>query len=408
MLVLAFALLLAGFAQETRTPDATELDRLLRAAVDRRQVPAVVAVVAGKARILYQGAVGLQPDAILAIASMTKPVTSVAVMQLVEAGKVRLDEPAQTYVPELRRLQVLEGGVTRAPKSPPTVRQLLMHTSGFAYEFTNREIANYVRAGKLPSAFGGGPEFLRAPLVADPGTRFEYGIGTDWAGRVVEAVSGQSLDAYFRAHIFAPLRMSDTAFDVLPEKRGRVAPQYAKKADGSLAPTPAPPQPPKPSTFYSGGGGLNSTAADYITFARALLAGGALDGRRILKSESVAAMGRDQLGALPLSPIVSLNPEFIVSNVAMPGSPDTFGLGFALNRKPLPSGRGAKTMSWAGVFNTFFWIDREQDVCAVVMTQMLPFGDAGAVKLVEDFDRAVYQLYRRTAPARRTSSLVKD
>ena len=392
-LTIGFALL-AGCTQGTPKPDSTELelDTLLRTAVESRQAPAVVAMVATKEGIVYEGAVGLPMDAIFAIASMTKPVTSVAIMQLAEAGKVQLDEPAHTYVSELRAVQVLEGGVSRPPKSPPTVRHLLTHTSGFAYEFLNREIAGQVRSGKLASAFADTDEFLRAPLVFDPGVQWEYGISTDWLGRLVETVTGKSLDAYFRSNIFDPLGMTDTFFNVPGDKEGRVAPRYGRQPDGSLVAMPR--EPLRPAKFFSGGGGLYSTAADYLRFARALLAGGELDGRRILSAETVAVMARNQIRELTLPPITTLDPQFVAADIVLPGGLDAFGLGFALNRKPLASGRGAGTMSWVGAFNTFFWIDREKDVCAVLLVQMLPFGSPGLTRLVEDFDRTVYRAYR--------------
>lgn len=386
------ALLLVGCAQETRKPDSRELDTLLRAAVEDRQVPAVVAMLATTDEVTYQQAVGVPMDAIFAIASMTKPVTSVAVMQLVEAGKVQLDEPVDTYLPDLRAVQVLENGVRRPSKARPTVRHLLSHTSGFAYEFLNREVADHVRSGNVVSVFTGTDEFLRAPLVAEPGARWEYGISTDWLGKLVETVTGQSLDTYFRSNIFEPLGMTETFFNVPGDKEDRVAPQYARQPDGSLAPMPRAPL--KPVTFYSGGGGLYSTAADYLRFTRALLAGGQLDGHRILRPETVAMMAENQIGKMTLPPITTQNPQFVSVNTVLPGGPDAFGLGFALNRMPLASGRGALAMSWTGVFNTFFWVDRERDVCAVLLVQMLPFGDPGPTKLVEDFDRAVYQAYR--------------
>jgi CubicO group peptidase (beta-lactamase class C family) len=356
--------------------------------VERGQVPAVVAMVGTPDTVVYQGAVGLPSDAIVAIASMTKPITSVAVMQLVESGRVQLDEPAQSYLPELAAIQVLESGVLRAPKSPPTVRHLLTHTAGFAYEFLNPEIAAQVQAGKVVSVFTGTDEFLNAPLVFDPGARWEYGINTDWLGRLVERVSGQSLDAYFREHIFEPLGMTETFFDVPADRQGRLAPSYARQPDGTLAAMP--PQPRAPSRFYSGGGGLYSTAADYLRFARALLAGGELDGRRVLQAETVALMAQNQIGDLSLSQFHTLNSQLVAPDLVVPGGLDAFGFGFALNRNPLPAGRGAGTLSWAGIFNTYFWIDRERDLCAVFLTQMLPFGDPGALKLLEEFERAVY------------------
>jgi CubicO group peptidase (beta-lactamase class C family) len=393
-LILSFgsALLLIGCSEATRKPDSAELDTLLGAAVESRQVPAVVAMVASREGRLYQGAVGLPIDAIFAIASMTKAVTSVAVMQLIEAGKVRLDEPVHTYLPELRALQVLDGGALRPPKSSPTVRHLLTHTSGFAYEFLNREIAEQVQSGKLASLDAGTDEFLRAPLVIDPGVRWEYGISTDWLGRLVETVTGQSLDAYFRSNVFEPLAMTETFFDVPSDKEARVALRYARQPNNSLAALPR--EPLRPVKFFSGGGGLYSTAADYLRFAQALLAGGELDGRRVLRTDTVLMMGQNQIGELTLPPVTTQNPQLVAPNTVQPGGLDAFGLGFALNRKPLASGRGAGTMSWAGVYNTFFWVDHEKGVCAVVLVQMLPFGDPGPIRLVEDFDRAVYRAYR--------------
>jgi CubicO group peptidase (beta-lactamase class C family) len=370
-------------------PSFEEIDALLSAALEQKRVPLVVASVADGEGVVYQHASGASIDSIFAIASMTKPVTSVAVMQLVEAGKVKLDEPAQTYLPELALVRVLDGGTQRPPKSPVTVRQLLTHTAGFGYEFMNREIAALVARKDVASMMGGGDAFLKAPLVFDPGARWEYGISTDWLGRLVEKVSGHSLEAYFRERIFIPLGMSDSFFDVPPPKRSRVVATFARTADGGLAPQP--PRPPAPpGEFFSGGGGLHSTAPDYMKFVRALLAGGRLGGRRILRAETVAAMGRNQIGDLSVRPFTSLLPQFATDGAELPGALDKFGLGFALNSKPGDTRRGRNTMTWAGIFNTFFWIDRENQVGGVLMTQMLPGLDPGAKKLYEDFDRAIY------------------
>jgi len=289
---------------------------------------------------------------------------------------------------------VIDGGVLRAPKSAVTVRQLLTHTSGFAYEFMNREIADLVAKGKVPSQMAGGGAFMQAPLVSDPGTRWEYGISTDWLGRVVERVSGKSLEAYFREKIFDPLGMPDTFFVVPAEKRARVASAFQRKEDGSLVPLP--PRPAEATQFFSGGGGLHSTAPDYIRFTRALLNGGALDSRRILTAASVAEMGKNQIGELTLRPLASLVAWLAVDQAVLPGGLDKFGLGFALNSKTVGTGRGANTMAWAGIMNTFFWIDREKQVTAVLMSQMLPGLDPGAMTLLEEFDRAVYESRGRT------------
>lgn len=381
-------LILAVCAPSAPKRSTADLDRVLRTAVEQKRVPGVVAMVATAEGVAYEGAFGMNKDAILAIASMTKPVTSVAVMQLVEAGQVKLDEPAKTYLPELAKVQVLEGGKLRAPKSPVTVRQLLTHTSGFGYEFMNRELHDYVAKGLVPSMMAGGDGFLKAPLLFDPGTRWEYGIGIDWLGKLVEKASGQSLEAYCRVKIFEPLGMPDTSFNVPPEKQPRQASIYQRQEDGSLAEQPR--RSAKPVEFFSGGGGLHSTAADYLKFTQALMAGGQLGKRRILRPESVAIMGQNQIGELVVHPFLSLTPSLMRDGAALPGGLDKFGLGFALNTKAPDKGRGANTMAWAGIYNTFFWIDREKKVSAVLMTQMLPGMEDGPLTLLEEFDRAVY------------------
>jgi methyl acetate hydrolase len=368
--------------------NATDLHNILRTAVEQKRIPGVVAMVATSGGIVYEGAFGFNKDTIFAIASMTKPITSVAVMQLVEAGRLSLDEPATTYLPELGKVQVLGGSSLRAPIGAITVRQLLTHTSGFGYEFMSAELRDFVAHGNVASQQAGGDGFLRSPLLHDPGVQWEYGISTDWLGRLVERVTHESLEAYFRLRIFGPLGMPDTYFNVPVDKQSRLAARFHRTKDGDLAKEP--PQPQNPVEFFSGGGGLYSTAADYLTFARAILAGGQLGGRRILRAETVADMGRNQIGSLTLHPFSSVTPELMVDGINLPGGIDKFGLGFALNSKTLGSGRGANTMSWAGIFNTFFWIDREKKICAVIMSQMSPFEDSGPLKTVEEFDRAVY------------------
>jgi methyl acetate hydrolase len=367
---------------------STDIDTLLRTAVDQQRVPLAVALVANSRGIVYEEAVGADKDAIFALASMTKPVTSVAVMQLVEAGRVKLDEPAATYVPELAAAQVRDGETLRPPKTPITVRHLLSHTSGFGYEFLNKDLFDLVAKKEIASLMAGGDGFLKAPLLFDPGTRWEYGISTDWLGRLVERVSGQSLETYFRQKIFEPLGMPDTFFNVPADKRSRIVATFARGQDGRLAEQPRPPA--TAVEFFSGGAGLFSTAADYMKLVRALMAGGRLEERRILTPESVAMMGTNQIGELTLRPMPSMLPQFAVDRAVLPGDVEKFGLGFALNLKATRSGRGARTMAWAGIYNTFFWIDREKHVGAVFMSQMLPYLDPGATKLLEDFDAAVY------------------
>lgn len=378
----------AALAVHAAAQSSTDIDTLLRTAVEKKRVPMVVAMVADGRGTIYEHATGASTDAIFAIASMTKPVTSVAVMQLIESGRVKLEEPASTYLPELRDVRVLDGGAQRAPKRPVTVRHLLTHTSGFGYEFMNGELFDLVSKKAIPSAMAGGDAFLKAPLLFDPGSEWEYGISTDWLGKLVERVSGMSLEAYFADKIFRPLGMSDTCFIVPANKQSRMVSLFQRTNDGALAEQPR--QPQKSDGFYSGGGGLFGTAPDYLRFVRALMAGGQLDGRRILSETSVARMGKNQIGELTLRPLPSLIPQFLTDRAVLPGALDKFGLGFALNSATAGTSRGANTMAWAGAFNTFFWIDREKQIGAVLFTQMLPFLDPESQRLLEEFDRAVY------------------
>ncbi|HXW07504.1 MAG TPA: serine hydrolase domain-containing protein [Vicinamibacterales bacterium] len=387
--MLVLAVLVASVAWPRATvPGVDEINALLRTAVEKKQVPMAVAMVADANGVIYEHAEGAGLHAIFPIASMTKPITSTAVLQLVEAGKVRLDEPARTYVPEIGTIQVLEGGTLRPPKSPVTVRHLLTHTAGFGYEFMNKTLLDLVAKKELPSLMTGDGGFLKAPLLFDPGTRWEYGTNTDWLGRLVEQVSGQSLEVYFREHIFAPLAMPDTFFEVPADKRERLVTLYQRQPDGSLQPQTQ--QMPRASGFFSGGGGLHSTASDYLRFVRAIMAGGQLDGRRILSAESVAMAGRNQIGELEIRPFPSLIPQLATDGATLPGALDKFGLGFALNTTANGTARGRESLAWAGIFNTFFWIDREKQIGAVLMSQMLPGLDPGPRGLLEEFDRAVY------------------
>lgn len=391
--------LLADGPKKTSNP----IDQVLREAVDSKNVPGIVAMVAVGDRIIYEGASGkretiknipMTVDSIFRIASMTKPITSVAVMQLVESGRVKLDEPVATYLPELFQVKVLEEfdastgkAKLRPASSAPTVRQLLSHTSGFAYEFFDARLHGYVATVAVSSLLQGDDAFLKAPLLFDPGTRWEYGISTDWLGKLVEKVSGQTLEDYFRQHIFQPLGMTDTFFDVPPEKQRRVVAIHQRQEDGSFQQS-APPF--KPVHFFSGGGGLYSTASDYLKFARMLLGRGKLGDKRILRSETVDEMSRNQIGDLTIMELRSSIPQFAKDPSRIPGSLDKFGLGFGINSKPVEGGRYSGSLAWAGIYNTFFWIDPSRKTCAVILMQILPFCDNAATSVVEHFERAVY------------------
>jgi methyl acetate hydrolase len=378
------------------------IDAVLSRAVEAREVPGVVALAATDNGIMYEGAFGMRDlakgpamtlDTVFRIASMTKAVTSVAAMQLVEQGTLQLEEPVGNVFPELASPQVLEGFDTagvprlRRAKRPITLRHLLTHTAGFGYDFWNPELMRYVGVTGVPSLRTGKLAALGLPLVFDPGERWEYGINTDWVGRIVEAVSGQSLDIYFREHMFAPLGMTDTGFSPSAEQEARLVSVHQRSADGSLEPAP---NAVAPREFLSGGGGLYSTGRDYLAFLQMLLHQGRFDGARLLRSETVALMARNQIGDINAGVMKTEMPEISNDVDFFPGIPCKWGLGFMINTQPGPAGRSAGSLTWAGIYNSYYWIDLQKRVTGVILTQILPFADHPAVRLYGEFESGVY------------------
>jgi CubicO group peptidase (beta-lactamase class C family) len=319
-------------------------------------------------------------------------------MQLVEQGKIKLEDPLPASIDvALGAPQVLEGfDASGAPKLRPakrpiTLRHLLTHTAGFSYDVWDPNTARYVKAVNMPSRATGKVETIRLPLVFDPGDKWEYGVNTDWVGRVVEALSGQPLDAYFQEKIFAPLGMKDSGYTTTTEQRARQARVHARQADGSLVPQPLEAPITTRPEFWSGGGPLYSTARDYLTFLQMLLNGGSWKGARILKPETVALMGKNHTGNIPAGIMKSENPALSNDVDLFPGAEIRWGLGYMLNMQPGPNGRSAGTVSWGGIFNTYYWIDPAKKVTGLIMTQILPFADARVLKLYGQLERATYE-----------------
>jgi CubicO group peptidase (beta-lactamase class C family) len=385
------------------TSATDRIDAALVRAVEAGEVPGVVAIAATENGVCYEGAFGqrhltegpaMTLDTVFRIASMTKAITCVAAMQLVEAGKIALDDPVPAIDKAISEPQVLEGfdasgaPILRPAKRPMTLRHLLTHTAGFSYEAWNADTLRYVTATGMPSTQTGKLAALRLPLAFDPGDKWEYGINIDWVGRIVEAVSGKPIDAYFRDHILGPLGMSDTGFAPSAEQRARQANVHLRGADGSLAPQPLD-APLKPE-FYAGGGGLYSTARDYMAFLRMLLQGGSLDAVHILRPETVALMNQNHVGDLPAGTMTSHMPDRSNHVDFFPGQRVRWGLGYMLNLEPGPNGRSPGTVSWAGIFNSYYWLDPTRRVAGVILTQILPFADHKAVALYGEFEKRVY------------------
>jgi len=316
-------------------------------------------------------------------------------MQLVERGKLALDAPASQLVPGLAKAQVLEGfdaagqPKLRAPKRPITLRQLLTHTAGFGYEIWRTEIAKYQTATNTPGITTCTNAALTTPLLFDPGEGWEYGINIDWAGKMVEAASGQKLDAYLQSNVLGPLGMKDTSFKLSPSQRARLASVHQRDDKGVLAAIEfALPEEPE---FLMGGGGLNGTAPDYLAFTQMILHGGRFNGAQVLRPETVDQMAQNHIGALEIGPMKTAMPGLSHDVELFPGMSKKWGLSFLINTAQSPTGRSAGSLAWAGLANTYFWIDRRKQVSGVFLSQVLPFFDPTAIDLLTKFETEVYR-----------------
>jgi methyl acetate hydrolase len=379
----------------------TNLDAILKRACESGKVPGVTVAVGTRDGLIYEAGFGRralsEDDAMTAdtvgwIASMTKAVTAACAMQLVEQGKLTLDGPIADVLPVLAETQVLEGFDAsgqprlRPARRPITLRHLMTHTAGFSYDMWNADIAAYQKARNIPGVVSCQNKALSTPLVFDPGDRWEYGINIDWIGKAVEAVSGEKLGAYMRANLLEPLTMADTGFKLGPSQTARRAAVHVRGPEGLAATPVVVEQNPE---FEMGGGGLYGTVGDYLRFTRMILNGGVLDGARVLKSETVALMSQNAMGAIRCVPMQSVNAGSSNNVEFVAGM--QWGLSFMINPQPLPTGRSAGSLAWAGLANSYYWIDPAKGVAGVFMTQILPFADKEALPLFQAFETEVYR-----------------
>jgi CubicO group peptidase (beta-lactamase class C family) len=399
-LVLVLALIALAPCQahsQNRLPSSAEIDAFLDQTVAQTKIPGVVAMVADADGVLYTAAFGEQDvannvpmasDTIFRIASMTKPVTSVAIMMLVQEGDIGLDEPVSDYLPAFENEQVIETFdaaaktyTSRPATTQMTVRHLLTHTSGLGYSFASPVLAALMSGDPAASATG-------LPLLHDPGTKWTYGESTRVLGTLVEEVSGQPLDEFLRERIFVPLDMSDTFYRVPAEKNHRVATIH-RTTDQGLVEAPNPAEITAP---VYGDGGLHSTAADYVKFIQLFLNNGrAPDGTRLLSEATVQLMGQNHTGRVLVELQPTTNPA-LSEPFPLGAGRDTFGLGFQVTGAHADAfARSPGSMSWAGIFNTEFWIDPARGIGGVLLMQYLPFYDVAAIEALQGFERRVYQ-----------------
>lgn len=373
-------------------------DSQFEAAFAAANIPGAVGMIVDRDGVRYARALGVADtasgapmavDTLAQIASMTKALVSVGAMQLVEQGRLTLDGDIGEVLPELANPQVLEGfgpdgqPQTRPAKRPLTLRHLLTHTSGFGYSFIHPEVLQVYAARGMPKA--GTLDTIRMPLMFDPGERWEYGVSTDWVGLAIEAATGERLNDYLTANLFEPLGMKDTAFrPALPDTAAKV---HVRGADGALNPIPLY---LGGGEFDGGGGGGTSTAPDYARFVRMLLNGGELDGARVLKAETVAAMGQNQVAPLRAGFMGTAMPDISQPYDTFPDQHTGWGLGFLINPEPGPNGRSPGSLAWAGIFNSYYWIDPASGVGGVFVSQLSPFGDPGALDCFAALERMAY------------------
>ena len=368
---------------------------------DKPDSPGCSVGISREGQLLYEHGYGaanveleapITPATVFHAASVAKMFTAMSVMLLAERGKLSLDEPAAKHLPELGTVKIFTGfdaagkPMLKPVTKPVTLRNLMTHTSGFCYDIWDKTMFEYT------SKMGGAAQGTVAPLTPlmfEPGFRWQYGTGLDWTGRLVEVASGMSLEDYFQQNLLGPLGMQDTSFILKPEKFERLVAGCTRQPDGSLKEIPrAMPLPPK---AYNGGGGLNSTAADYVRFMQMILRRGAGPGKeRILKEKSVEMMSSNQTGDIPAGKMKSFRPNVSSDVDFHPGETDRYTFGFLMNPKAYPGARSAGSLAWAGIDNTYYWIDPKRGICGVIMMQFLPFADKEAVSLLGEFERAVY------------------
>ena len=392
----------------------TAIDAILQEKVSGDpRVPGVVAVVTDRDRDIYVGAAGVRslagegpmtPDTVCAIFSTTKAITGTVCLQLVESGELDLDAPARDYAPAIGELQVIEGfdddggPRLRAPRTDPTTRNLLTHTAGLGYDFFNETYARLASEHGQPSVVTATRESIMTPLLFDPGEKWHYGSNIDWAGQVVEGITGRRLGEEMTDRVLTPLGMTDTSFTLTPALRERRATMHQRSDDGSLTPTDF--ELPSPPDIDMGGHGLYSTALDYMKFIRMWLNDGAgPDGQVILTPETVEMAAANHLGDLKVSMLPGVIPALSNDAEFFPGMPKSWALTFMLNDQDAPTGRPANSLAWAGLANLYYWIDRQNGIGGFWATQIFPFADPTSVGGYLEFETATYATLREAVAA---------
>lgn len=379
----------------------SELDTVIREAVSNQDAPFLVGMTGNADGVTWSGAAGERSpgqeatvDTVFRIFSMTKAVGSTAAMILMDRGQLSPDAAVESILPEFGELKVLEGFGSdgpklRAPRTKATVRNLATHTSGLVYEFWNADMPRYMEATGHPTILSGLAASLSYPLQFDPGERWDYGVGIDWLGRIVEKVDGRRIDRFCQEEIFDPLGMPDTRFEVEEHMAARLASVSIRGEDGKFGDFAlAPPSKPE---FYGMGHSLYSTAPDYLRFLRMYLNKGALDGKRILSETGVESMLANQIGNITIPCLKTVVPAITADAEFFPGRRKSHSMAFMRFEEDVPGMRSAGSQGWAGVLNSHFWFDPKANLAGLLMTQSLPFVEPRFASTYENFERAAYR-----------------
>jgi methyl acetate hydrolase len=379
--------------------DGSAIAALLDGSVSKGALHGIAAVVVDRNGQLFHHAAGEATEhTLFRNASMTKAVATTAALQLVEQGRLSLDATVESILPEFGELVVLDGfdgdkPRLRPPATKATVRQLMTHSAGLGYFFLNEKLVRYHSLTGEPNALSGLKRSLSVPMVNDPGTAWEYGVNSDWLGLIVEKISGQSLGSYLQQYVYGPLGMTDSTFEPSTEQRDRLLRVMQRQPDGKLAPSPY--DLPPTSEWDAAGHGSYGSVQDYGRFVQAWLN----DGAGILKSATVELALQNHLGDIQLPALLKSAMPDLSNDVPSLPVPQSWGLGFHLTLADLPGMRSKGTGDWAGVFNSYYWIDRSKGVGGVLMTQVLPFFDMPVVETLIAFEMAVYQQVGAAVPA---------
>lgn len=384
----------------------SELDRLIRDAVERKAAPFICAAVGDSTRTLWQGSAGSAghgrdagPETIFRLFSATKAIGSVAALIAIDRGLFTMDTPVGDIVSRFDELQVLtsvapDGPVFRPPRRRATLRHLLTHTQGQGYDIFYPLMIEYRERTGAPDDLTGLVESLMYPLMFDPGEGFAYGIGIDWVGMMIATADGRPIEEFVQEEILDPLGMTSTAFEAL-EVGDQLAELSVKTGDDNFEITErAAPSRPE---FYHMGNCLYSTTTDYLRFLRCILNRGELDGTRIVSRETVELAFTDQIVGVELpTPLLTSHAPAVSYDVdLLPGARLTHTATAFMNIDSVPGRRGPESLSWGGVFHTLFWVDPGNDLAGVFFTQMLPFWDPALTATFEEFERITYQEFLR-------------